>query len=188
MKKLITGVAAFSVIMSLASCTKQEQLPGNEPEREVYEYTFAVKSGDAASPASKSLLGSDGTGLFLQWESTDKLNTWADYASGYSYNNQSSVNADTSPVTFTIKSYRAIEAGTTVYAVYPYSASRSSDTTPFTTLTIPGEQTQAGSIFDASALPMVAEPFGIENAIATALSNSISSLPRGPMRGSLCWA
>ena len=163
MKKIVFAAAVFAFMLSAISCSREEQLQ----EREVFEYTFAVGNGDAAGADAKSVLASDSNGLFLAWESTDKLNSWADYASGYSYNNQSSVNADSSPVTFTIKSYRQIAAGTTVYAVYPYSSSRSSDTTPVTTLTIPGEQTQAGSSFDASAMPMVAMPFGIENAITT---------------------
>ena len=178
MKRIVSLISiATLAAVAFVSCNKEVEV---EEQGQAYSYTFAVANGDAASAdaATKSLLGSDANGMFLQWESTDLLNTWALYTGGegaYSYNNKSTVDASTNPVTFTIVSYRALAVDDEVYAVYPYSSGRSGDTTPTTDLTIPATQSQDGTDFDASAMPMVAEPFGISAAVTAKGSNDETS-------------
>lgn len=188
MKRLFSFLTVIACAGAIFSCAKEAQIektdedvvvdnPTEEPAK-TFEYTFVVSNGDASSADkdTKSILNSDANGLFLQWESTDKLNTWALYTGGngsFSYNNESSVDASTNPVTFTIVSYRALEAGDMVYAKYPYASG--AGTTPATTLEIPADQTQDGTSFDASAMPMVAEPFGISAAVSAQGSNNETS-------------
>ena len=153
------GIAAIS-LMSV-SCNKEAEI--EEPT--LYEYTFVVGNGDAANADAdtKSLLDSDDKGLFLKWESTDELNSWAEVSTGnYSYNNKSTIDASTNPVTFSIKSYQQLTAGATVYCSYPYSVN--TNKTPIASLEIPATQTQDGTSFDANAMPMVSKPFPIDKA------------------------
>ena len=178
MKRIISLISIATSAFALLSCSKAVEEEIIEEKGRTYSYTFAVANGDAAGAdaETKSVLGSDANGLFLQWENTDKLNTWALYTGGsgaYSYNNQSSVNASTNPVTFTIVSYRALAKDDTIYAMYPYTGT--SDKTPTTNMTIPATQTQTGTSFDASAMPMVAEPFGISAAVSAEGSNDETS-------------
>lgn len=188
MKRLFSFLTVIACAGAIFSCAKEAQIektdedvvvddPTVEPT-ETFEYTFIVSNGDASSADkdTKSILNSDANGLFLQWESTDKLNTWALYTGGegaYSYNNQSSVDASTNPVTFTIKSYRALAVDDIIYAMYPYTGTK--DQTPSTTMQIPADQNQDGTSFDASAMPMVAEPFGISAAVSAQGSNNETS-------------
>ena len=96
MKRIVSLISiATLAAVAFVSCNKEVEV---EEQGQAYSYTFAVANGDAASAdaATKSLLGSDANGMFLQWESTDKLNTWALYTGGsgaYSYNNISTVDA-----------------------------------------------------------------------------------------------
>ena len=104
----------------------------------------------------------------MAWESTDKLNSWA-YSTvnnTYSYNNQSSVNTSDNPVTFQIASYRALNVGDKVYCRYPYAAN-SGNSPEAVTMTINSAQTQNGTSFDISAMPMVSLPFEMPVAVAS---------------------
>lgn len=177
-------IAILATSIAFVSCEKEAEYKSEDistPNDELiqkYEYTFAVANGDAANAdgTTKSILNTDANGLFLQWESTDKLNTWALYTGGsgaYSYNNQSSIDASTNPVTFTIVSYRALAVDDPIYAMYPYTGTK--NTTPNADMTIPATQTQTGTSFDASAMPMVAEPFGISAAVSDKGSNDETS-------------
>lgn len=188
MKRLFSFLTVIACASAVFSCAKEAQIektdeevvvdnPTEEPS-ETFEYTFVVSNGDASSADkdTKSILNSDANGLFLQWESTDKLNTWALYTGGegaYSYNNQSSVDASTNPVTFTIRSYRALAVDDIIYAMYPYTGTK--DQIPSTTMQIPADQNQDGTSFDASAMPMVAEPFGISAAVTAGGTNDETS-------------
>ena len=179
MKRIISLISIAAVAFGLFSCSKSVEEEIVEEQGQTYSYTFAVANGDAenADAETKSLLGSDSNGMFLQWESTDELNTWALYTGGegkYSYNNESTIDASTNPVTFTIVSYRALAKDDMVYAVYPYDSDRT-DNTPVTDITIPAVQAQTGAVFNASAMPMVAEPFGISAAVTAGGSNDETS-------------
>ena len=189
MKKLfhiLSVIAAACVTFSCSKVAETESIAKDSPAEETidpvekaYEYTFAVSNGDAsnADKDTKSFLNSDANGLFLQWESTDKLNTWALSTvddGKYSYNNQSSIDASTNPVTFTIVSYRALAVDDMVYAMYPYTGS-TEKTPENVTMEIPAIQTQVGANFNASAMPMAAEPFGISAAVVAEGSNDETS-------------
>lgn len=189
MKKLfhiLSVIAAACVTFSCSKVAETESISKDSPAEETidpvekaYEYTFAVSNGDAsnADKDTKSFLNSDANGLFLQWESTDKLNTWALYTGGegaYSYKNESSIDASTSPVTFTIVSFRALAKDDMVYAMYPYTGT-TEKTPKNVTMEIPAIQTQVGANFNASAMPMVAEPFGISAAVDAEGSNDETS-------------
>lgn len=162
MKKTLVFGGLIAAMVLAFSCNKEQTI--EEPV--LHEYTFAVSNGDSAvnTADTKSVLGSDEKGLFLQWESTDKLNTWASVSEGkYSYNNESTIDASTSPVTFKIKSYQLLSAGATAYASYPYASN--SNKTPIALLSFPTAQNQNGETFVANAMPMVSKPFPISNAI-----------------------
>ena len=162
MKKTLVFGGLIAAMVLAFSCNKEQTI--EEPV--LHEYTFAVSNGDSAvkTADTKSALGSDENGMFLQWESTDELNTWASVSEGnYSYNNESTIDASTSPVTFKIKSYQLLSAGATAYASYPYA--KNSNKTPIAELSFPTEQSQNGETFVANAMPMVSKPFPISNAI-----------------------
>ena len=162
MKKTLVFGGVIAAMVLAFSCSKEQ----NIEEPVLHEYTFAVTNGDTAvnTADTKSVLGSDENGMFLQWESTDELNTWASVSEGkYSYNNESTIDASTSPVTFKIKSYQLLSAGATAYASYPYASN--SNKTPIAKLSFPTAQSQNGETFVANAMPMVSKPFPISNAI-----------------------
>lgn len=176
MNKVITVLGAIAIsALAVVSCNKANN---TVEEPQLYEYTFIVGNGDAATatPETRALLGSDDNGLFLSWESTDALNTWA-HVSGenYSYNNKSTIDASTTPVTFTIKSFQKLDAGATVYASYSGDFETNNNRTPISHLEIPATQAQAGTSFVANAMPMVAKPFPISNAIQTQNGTSTES-------------
>ncbi|MBR1509561.1 MAG: hypothetical protein IJ623_02785 [Bacteroidales bacterium] len=162
MKKTLVFGGLIAAMVLAFSCNKEQTI--EEPV--LHEYTFAVCNGDSAvnTADTKSVLGSDDNGMFLQWESTDELNTWASVSEGnYSYNNKSAIDASTSPVTFKIKSYQLLSAGATAYASYPYASNNNK--TPIAKLSFPTAQSQNGETFVANAMPMVSKPFPISNAI-----------------------
>ena len=150
---LVAGIFAF------VSCNKEtEKVEQVEPE--AFVYTFGIGSAESSDAITRSLLGSDDNGLFLQWESTDKLNSWAysTVTNNYSYNNESSVNTDDNPVTFQIVSYRALNAGDKVFCKYPYVANGGANPTSVS-MTIASSQSQNGSSYNTSSMPMVSLPF-----------------------------
>ena len=164
LSSLIVGAGLFSIL----SCTKEINTPEQTTEQEVYVYTFGIGSAESSDVNTKSVLQSDANGLYMAWESTDKLNSWAysTVTNNYSYNNESSVNTSEDPVTFQITSYRALNEKDMVYCKYPYATG--SGTSPESvSMTIAGAQTQKGTVFNTSSMPMVSLPFEMPSAVAS---------------------
>lgn len=173
---LLYSLFTIVIVLGFASCNKESELQVFEDTThnnsavdetpDVFQYTFIIAGREATKvdTETKSLLGLDSNGMFLQWESTDRLKTWADLASGYSANNEGIVNAEETPVTFTITSSIALEKDANVYCAYGSSVSDAITPTP--TIDIPANQEQTGEVFNAVAMPMVAEAFPISKAIA----------------------
>ena len=105
---LIIGAGLFFIF----ACSKEKEIDNvdAQPEKDVYVYTFGIGRAESPDFDTKSILQSDANGLYMAWESTDKLNSWAysTVTNNYSYNNESSVNTSDNPVTFQITSYRAL--------------------------------------------------------------------------------
>lgn len=163
-KYLLIGAGLFFVF----ACSKEIDNVDAQPEKDVYVYTFGIGSAEAPDVDTKSILQSDANGLYMAWESTDKLNSWAysTVTNNYSYNNESSVNTSDNPVTFQITSYRALNKGDMVYCKFPYATS--SGTSPeAVSMTIASSQTQNGTVFNTSSMPMVSLPFEMPTDVAS---------------------
>lgn len=165
-KYLLIGAGLFFVF----ACSKEKEIDNvdAQPEKDVYVYTFGIGSAEAPNVDTKSILQSDANGLYMAWESTDKLNSWAysTVTNNYSYNNESSVNTSDNPVTFQITSYRALNKGDMVYCKFPYATG--SGTSPeAVSMTIASSQTQNGTVFNTSSMPMVSLPFEMPTDVAS---------------------
>lgn len=163
-KYLLIGAGLFFVF----ACSKEIDNVDAQPEKDVYVYTFGIGSAEAPDVDTKSILQSDANGLYMAWESTDKLNSWAysTVTNNYSYNNESSVNTSDNPVTFQITSYRALNKGDMVYCKFPYATG--SGTSPeAVSMTIASSQTQNGTVFNTSSMPMVSLPFEMPTDVAS---------------------
>lgn len=150
------------------SCNKEIGVEDNLQTPETFVYTFGIGSADASSEFTKSVLQSDANGLYMAWESTDKLNSWAysTVTNKYSYNNESSVNTTDDPVTFQITSYQALNEKDMVYCKYPYATG--AGTSPeAVSMTISSSQTQNRTVFNTSSMPMVSLPFEMPSSVAS---------------------
>lgn len=163
---LFIGAGLFFVF----ACSKEKEIDNvdAQPEKDVYVYTFGIGSAESPDIDTKSILLSDANGLYMAWESTDKLNSWAysTVTNNYSYNNESSVNTSDNPVTFQITSYLALNKGDMVYCKFPYTTG--SGTSPEeVSMTIASSQTQNGTVFNTSSMPMVSLPFEMPTEVAS---------------------
>ena len=162
---LIIGAGLFFIF----ACSKEKEIDNvdAQPDKAVYVYTFGIGSAEAPDVDTKSILQSDANGLYMAWESNDKLNSWAysTVANKYSYNNESSVNTSDNPVTFQITSYRALNKGDMVYCKFPY-ADGSGTSPKAVSMTIASSQTQNGTVFNTSSMPMVSLPFEMPTGVA----------------------
>lgn len=158
-KSFVSFLLLTAGVFAFVSCNKEVEIK-EQPEQETYVYTFGIGSAESSDAITRSVLSSDNNGLFLSWESTDKLNSWAysTVTNNYSYNNESSVNTGDDPVTFQIVSYRALNAGDMVYCRYPF-VSNAGSTPTSVSMTIAGSQSQNGTTYNSSSMPMVSLPF-----------------------------
>lgn len=149
------------------ACNKVEEssVEAVQPELEEFVYTFIIGDSNKAAD-TKATFDSDANGLFLTWQDGDQLTTWSESTIGSNGTSYSTgdVNASDSPVTFTIRSYKAINKDDYIYATFPKLASPGSDPTA-APLNIPTSQQYVAGSYDAAAMPMVAAPFGISQAI-----------------------
>ena len=165
MKNTFRTFGVLTLALFSVACNKNEVEIQNPVEPE-YSYTFVIGNNSKAAD-TKSTFDSDENGLFLKWDATDKLTTWSVSSigsNGTSYSNNSEINEGENPVTFTIKSYKAIAENDKIYATYPQLSSPGQDLSSVT-LSIPVAQQYTDGAYDASSMPLVAAPFGISAAI-----------------------
>ena len=143
---------------ALASCSQVEEL--TPPENE-YAYTFTV-ADDAATKAS---FGEDHI-VF------DKDDLVASYALT-SLNKSTPVEvAESGEKIITVRSSVALKAGDKVYAYYPHSSANDKASSTNVTLEIPRNQVSG----DADAMPMVALPFTLTDAVNSYENTEVGTL------------
>ncbi|MBO7070061.1 MAG: hypothetical protein J6W09_02065, partial [Bacteroidales bacterium] len=153
---------------ALVACTQKEQpidVPDDivPPQEEMTEgefsYIFKV-----ASDQTKTTFADN----HVAWEDGDKV---ASYAKT-SKNQSAAVSVSGSDVTVNIKSSVALASGDVVYAYYPYSKGNNEAEASAVTLEIPRNQV-SGS---ADAMPMVALPFTLTDAVAANTDTEVGTL------------
>ena len=153
---------------ALVACTQKEQpidVPDDivPPQEEMTEgefsYIFKV-----ASDQTKTTFADN----HVAWENGDKV---ASYAKT-SKNQSAAVSVSGSDVTVNIKSSVALASGDVVYAYYPYSKGNNEAEASAVTLEIPRNQV-SGS---ADAMPMVALPFTLTDAVAANTDTEVGTL------------
>lgn len=148
MRKTVFQIGLFlAALFSVLSCAKEQEAIVVETPLQG-KYVFAIGN----SNETKTTLGSDAQGRFIQWESTDKLGVMVDDDF-----QESTINTAVSPVTFSIDG--DLNTTNILYAWYPYFDEESDHTEVW--LQIPRYQTQESTGFDFDAMPMVAEPLFI---------------------------
>ncbi len=143
---------------ALAGCSQMEEL--TQPENE-YAYTFKVADDDL----TKASYGEN----HIVFESGDLV---ASYAST-SVNKSAPVEvaADGEKIV-TIKSSVALNAGDKVYAYYPYSSANDGASKAEVSMEIPRNQVSG----DADAMPMVALPFTLTDAVNSDENTEVGEL------------
>lgn len=159
MKKTIKSMLLFAVAaMALNSCAKQEILEPAAQEKGGYVYVFNLASDD-----TKALIGDDS----IEYESADGLGVFV----GDIVNSPSGIDVSADPVTVTVTASKPIEAGSKLYAYYPYSAENASAAVSEVSLSIPAEQKQSGAKYDADAMPMVSLPYEMTEGLEVQKTN-----------------
>ena len=143
---------------ALASCSPVEEI--TPPENE-FAYTFKV----ADDAVTKTTFGDD----HIAFEKGDLV---ASYALT-SVNMSSPVDvAENGEKIITVKSSVALKAGDKVYAYYPYNAVNDNASKTAVTLEIPRNQVSG----DADAMPMVAVPFTLTDAVNSNETTEVGTL------------
>lgn len=151
MKKILIYFAFAAVITAaLTACNKElETVTPSEDEAQVF--TFAI----GESGATKSVLGSDENGRFVQFDDDDNVNDSgvgciAPNAQGYSKVTPATGN---NPVTFSIYT-KGVRENDKITVWYPYRSKQTNATA--VELVIPEEQNhKAGNVFNMKAMPMI---------------------------------
>lgn len=154
MKKTFYFVSIAAVMAAtIFSCNKAEEMINpNENQESIEEpavvetLTFSLGNGEN----TKSILAENEGKKYGKWETGDRLGSITTKSQG-----SSTVNADTSPVTFAIYSKGGFTVGNTINLWYPYSTKQTDATS--IPLSIPSAQYQGVDNFDFDAMPMVSE-------------------------------
>lgn len=159
--------SAAAVIVTLAACTKEQDLAQQLPEEETgaYEYTFYIDGDDA----TKTVLGNSNN---IVWEANDRVGTFAGTASGtpstknkYSYVTPSDGETKAS---FRVYLQNALHEGDKIWCYYPYNSSMGSPSSLSVGLSIPVNQTQTiENGFDMDAMTMVSVPYTVTEDMAS---------------------
>ena len=140
MKKVFYSLFALTVV--LASCQREELevIKPSAPASHVYRF-------ELAEGETRATLGEDG----VFWEAGDQVGLYPGSAASVA----ADVNAATTPKTVSFTSGTPLEAGTPVYAYYPYQSGNTAASA--TRIVFPAAQT-GGSV---SAMPMAGVPFEV---------------------------
>ena len=147
--------------LAIINSCSLELVPADNPtddaisEETIYSYTFGI---GGESNDTKSLITA--ANRYVEWDGTENLGVYAKKDEDISYNQSCDV-AISPSVSFTLKSYYALESGDALYAYYPYNYVNTS-TTEYRNpnnvhLEIKSAQAQDGDEFDSSAMPLVAK-------------------------------
>lgn len=192
MKKILSNILlAAGTIALLASCAKvvedevQKEDKGEtliETEAQ-FNYTFAIGSSDEDTKSDFTI-----TNKYVSWvEGDDFLGVYAKKGEDISYNQKCDVVTDPS-LSFTLKSYYALETGDALFAYYPYDYVNTS--TPEyqnpnnVLLKIANAQSQDGDAFDSSAMPMVAK-YVLEEDLAANTNKAVATMNFANLAGIL---
>ena len=140
MKKLIYSLFALTAV--LASCQREEweEITPSAPSAHVYR--FEVSEGETRASLEEE-------GVF--WEAGDAVGLYPGSATSVA----AAVNVETTPKTVTFTSGTPLEAGTQIYAYYPYQTGNTDASA--TKIVFPAVQS-GGSV---SAMPMAGVPFQV---------------------------
>ena len=178
MKRSFRTLTLICAAMSiLASCAKEESDPNSgkpaapEPDQ-TYEYVFSLNE----AALTRATLADD-TILF---EEGDKLGVVAVTPEKTTATEAEVFNAEgKANIAFEITQKKGIEKDGRVYAFYPVVGGSESTSTPSETqvlLSIPTEQEQTESTYDADAMPLVSVPFTAEATLPTGRKNEAGQL------------
>ena len=166
MKKIFkTFVIATVVVAAFTACNKEIEVNTPVGEQEQV-FTFAI--GDN-SGMTKSILGSDANGRFVQFDADDSnsIGTIAPNAQGYSSVTPAS---GETPATFSIYTNGVVE-GNTITVWYPYRTNQTDATS--VELVIPAYQYhKSGNAFDMKAMPMVTKQIVVDADMVAATGSS----------------
>ncbi len=169
MKKILRTFAIAAVVAAaFTACNKEIEVTTPVGEQE-HVFTFAI--GDN-SGVTKSILGSDENGRFVQFDADDTgkntgLGSIAPNAQGYS----SVTPAEgTNPATFSIYT-KGVALNDKITVWYPYRTTQTDATA--VELVIPTEQNhKAGNAFDMKAMPMVTKQITVTQDLVDATSDN----------------
>ena len=147
---------------ALMGCSRIEETPPpTENGNSDFAYTFSV----AVDP-TKTTFGDD----HIVWEKNDMVGSYALTSA-----NQSTpveIDDETGKRTITIRSSVALKAGDKVYAYYPYSSANDQASKTEVSMEIPKNQVNG----DADAMPMVALPFTLKEAVNSNENTEVGTL------------
>ena len=178
MKRSFRALTLICAAMSiLASCAKEESDPnsgkpaGPEPDQ-TYEYVFSLNEAalTRATLADDTILFEEGDKLGVVAVTPEK--TTATEAEVFHAEGKANI-------AFKITQKKGIEKDGRVYAFYPVVGGSESTSTPSETqvlLSIPTEQEQTESTYDADAMPLVSVPFTAEATLPTGRKNEAGQL------------
>ncbi len=159
MKRLFFIFSVLVVLSSLSiACTKETELVDdysvNNPDA---VFSFAISKHQD----TKALIGSDASGRYLEWESTDKL--------GVLVNSTFQESAITlgNPVKFSVTGTLAVNDN--LYAWHSYFIGETDPSEVW--LYIPKKQSQPATGFDFDAMPVVSKPITVTSSMLTAYSS-----------------
>lgn len=156
MKTRNTLIALAAIVCMSVACQKEQTPNGNLP-KETYTYKIALSS---EQPGVRSVLD----GSAIKWEKDDQIGIYA----GEAVNVPAHVASDLASLTLSLPS--PLAEGDILKAYFPYVAGSPEATA--VALAISPAQTVSGGIFDADAMPVVAEPVTVTQAIATGEENA----------------
>ncbi len=168
MKKIIRFFAFAAVAAAAFTACNKELGTVTPTEGQEQVFTFAI----GESGTTKSVLGSDANGRFVQFDSDDNVNNSgvgciAPNAQGYSKVTPAS--GDT-PITFSIYTKDVVE-NDKITVWYPYRTTQTDATA--VELVIPDEQNhKEGNAFDMKAMPMVTKQITVTTEMLTAKGTS----------------
>lgn len=147
------------LVAALVSCTQKEE--ATPPVEDAYAYRFRV----ADDALLKSSYGED----HIVFDAEDQVGSYA----ATSLNKSTPVEvADDGSKIITIRSSVALNAGDQVFAYYPYSSANNKAQAASITMEIPRNQVSG----DADAMPMVALPFTLTDAVNSYENTEVGTL------------
>lgn len=138
--------------IAFGSCSRNDENESVTPEK-VYSYSFNLSVAQ-----TKAVLGTRA----VEYEAGDKIGVFV----GGATQSEGVVDVEKTPVVVEFKTDKALVAGETLYAYFPYAEANSSASPDAVKLTIPVSQNQKAGTYDAEAMPLVALPSTVDAEVA----------------------